>query len=148
MAVTSNATEPQNLFARALLPPIVVGGMGIGLAVESARWFASLSERPAASQWKAIAIAVFLLFASGYFAFIVFRGLSTHISTAGVARWEFGGRRLFRWSDLCAIDSRGYTARLRFTDGAVVVNSLFYRQPAAVARFILERRPSNVKVWS
>jgi len=127
-------------------PVTFVAAGAAWLTYEGLRWSWRATVEPGPDRLLTIGVALFLLLAALYLACVVLRDALTHLSDEGVSRPTIRGRRFFRWRDLQRIESRGYSGRLVFTNGAFILNLLLFKDPSTVAAFIRQKLPPDAYI--
>jgi hypothetical protein len=142
---TAVATTMQSQrFSHSWWPMIAIAPLSAVLAYAGASWLVKpLSPGREVTQ---IAVGVVLITAATYFLTIILRDMLTVFGEDGVSRRTLFGVRFYPWLELRRIDSRGYTGRLVFANGAIWINLLLYKESSEVAAFIRGKMPAQARI--
>ena len=95
--------------------------------------------------YGAAAMAAFIVFLNVYLLWVPIRDCLTSFSDEGVTRLGVRGRRLYSWSQLIEIRSRGNLADFNFATGRFRFNLLLFRNSAAIVQFVRSHvRPDQI----
>lgn len=131
-------------FAHSWTPAIAIMSLAGGLGYVGISWL--LRPLSQGTELQQIALDVFLILTGSYFLWVVLRDVLTVIGDEGVSRRTVLGWRFYPWRELRRIDSRGYAGRLVFSDGAIWINLLLYKNGSDVAAFIRTKMPEDAPV--
>jgi hypothetical protein len=135
-------------FAKIWWPVIAVGVVCLAMLYSSWRLLLSITNDTVSGERLMIGvlIASSVALTGLYLFWVLLRDVGTVFTVDGLIRPTLRGRRVFLWSDLIGISSRGNYGVLVFSDVNVGINLLLFRDPQQVVAFVRSHLPPDARI--
>jgi hypothetical protein len=101
---------------------------------------------PATWSWTTMILcAAGLLFCAGYLGFEVYKSFDTRLSVEGISAPSIRRHLFVSWSDVQRVEKQGYVYKVHGRNGMIAINTLCFRKPEQVSRFIYEHLPTVLR---